>query len=651
MKKSKFCYQPNQYGGPILPCTLDDFNRIVDSEDVAATVTVKAEPAVQQPASDKQQPDAMLVFGHAVADYVNVLLPNGVPQGSRHPWMLSLANDLIILRDGDINAVRNDLLQLQFVKDVVAERGQQELESILVSAKKLMQKREQENVLPPQPKREMRRAIELVTGRKYNDLVREQRQKVLGNLYNSPDEELLMMLNRIGGELKKLMPRFSFMELLCHRAKLKHYIAATLVGGAFAMTLMTRSWYTYFGAIGRRCRLNCILELIGRMGSGKHILVDLYRILMEPIKKADKVQIDALNQWNAEHEQNNGSTKSKTPRPTGVYRCLPCESSAAAIRDATFFAQEEVGGEKVQLHVSIMDSELDNTLSQMKKGYMDISSLWLKAFHGEPQGAFLKTTSACVGEVNVVANFMYSGTEYALNKQVTVDNYGSGLPGRLTVVPMGDSNFEMLELRNYTDEDRRRDELLRQWSYKLDRVCGEIPCEDINKALYKWTAQRMEEAKENNSKAEEDLLKRVGYHAMNYSLPFIVCRHWDMMEKGEDGFWRCGPNFATDKYDRQLALLIANAQLTFQHYFFKSIAEQYYEKLSSLQVSGKHLQGHTALAYKRLPTVFTSEDVDTCYGYEGNKNSIYSCLKRLQDNGRAQRIRSGSDKGKYRKLE
>ena len=428
-------------------------------------------------------------------------------------------------------------------------------------------------------------------------------------------------------------------------------MAALFVGGAYAMTLMTRCWYSFYGAPGRKCRLNCILELIGRMGSGKHILVDLYKLMMEPVKKADQVQIDALNNWNQTQVQNSGASKNKSPRPTGIYRCLPCETSAAAIRDQMFNNHEDINGESVQLHVSMMDSELDNTLTQMKKDYMNISALWLKAYHNEPQGAFLKTSTAYVGEINVMANFMYSGTEYALAKQVTSNNFGSGLASRLTVVPMGDSNYEMMENKKYTTEDALRDNQLKQWAYKLDKTRGEIPCEDISDAIYQWTARRMEDAKENDSKVEEDLLKRVGWHAMNYSLPFIVSRHWDQMETDDNGYWYCGPNFTTDKYDRQLALLICKAQLAFQFYFFKGIAEQYYDNLENKQLSGKHYQGHTALAYSRLPSIFSTEDVDKCYGYEGNKNSIYSCLKRLQDDGKAQRIRAGQDKGKYRKLE
>lgn len=625
-------------------------NRFYSEKTSCDVVEVNKEKSQQVIVAERKK-ELPLVFGHQVLDYVHVLLPNGVPVGSRHKMGTRLAYDLIILRDGDMDAVRQDMLQLGFIQEIIKERTANELESMIKYAKKLMEKNEAEYIYSPQPSKNMRRSIEKLTGRSYKSLVRELNNQMMGHLDEAPDNELLHFLEKLGKEIKKLMPRYPMLELLCHGLKSKHYVAALFIGGAYGMTLMTRSWYRYWPAPGRKCRLNCILELIGRMGSGKHILVDLYRIMMEPVKQADQAQIDALNKWNAEHDQKNGASKNSTTRPTGIYRCLPCETSAAAIRDTMFNNFEEIDGEKIQLHCCITDSELDNTLTQMKKDYMNISSLHLKCYHNEPQGAFLKTTTAHVGEIDVVVNFIYSGTEYALAKQVTPDNYGSGLPTRLTVVPMGDSNFEMMENRKYTPEDARRDDLLKQWAYKLDKCRGEIPAEDLSNALHQWTARRMADAKENNSKAEEDLLKRVGWHAMNYSLPFIVSRHWDLMVHDDKDYWLCGENFGTDKYDRQLALLIARAQLAFQHFYFKSIAEQYYDKMDSKQLSGKNYQGHTAMAYSRLPSIFGTEDIDKCYGYEGNKNSIYSCLKRLQDDGRAQRIRTGQDKGKYRKLE
>ena len=62
------------------------------------------------------------------------------------------------------------------------------------------------------------------------------------------------------------------------------------------------------------------------------------------------------------------------------------------------------------------------------------------------------------------------------------------------------------------------------------------------------------------------------------------------------------------------------------------------------------MQKKTLLAYLSLPNPFVPENVDICYGYDGKKNSINSRIKRLLDDGLVQKIRSGVDKGKYRKL-
>ena len=118
----------------------------------------------------------------------------------------------------------------------------------------------------------------------------------------------------------------------------------------------------------------------------------------------------------------------------------------------------------------------------------------------------------------------------------------------------------------------------------------------------------------------------------------------------EDGaYHKCGPDFSTDKYDKQLALLIVNAQFLFQQYFFLAIGEKYYDDQQSFLESNTHHQRKTWLGYHRLPNPFTPQDVDECFGYEGKKGSISSKIKRLQDDGLAQKIRTGENKGKYRK--
>ncbi len=624
-------------------------NHQFDSDSTTTTVNTPNPPQVNQTVVTAAT--EVKAFGHPVIDFANTLLPGGAPVGSRHGTALKLAQDLLIICDGNQEAVRQLLLQLSWVKDIVNERGMKEIDDILESAKKLMRKRESENLNALQPSREMRRAIEKVTNRKYSQLVAEAHKRMIGSAEGTYQDLTLQMLERIGSEIEKLFPHYPLIKLLCFRQKRKHYVVAMLVGGAFLMTLMTRCWYRYWSAPGRKCRLNSLLALIGRMGSGKHIAVDLYKILMEPIKMADKAQVDALNNWNIEKEQKSGSSKNKTPRPQGIYRCLPPETSAAAIREAEHNAHEEIDGKDVALHCSIFDSELDNTLRQMKKSYMDqLFTLWLKCFHNEPHGSFLKTSSAPVGEYPIHFNGVYTGTRDALNKLATTSNFVNGLLSRITTVPMGASNFEMMEIQEYDDAAKQRDDALRNWAYLLDATKGEIPCKVISRTLHMWTKHRMTEAGENKSYAEEDLLKRPSWHGMNFSLPFIVSRHWDQMVKDEDGRWKCGPDFKVDKTDVKLALLIAKAQLSFQFHFFLAIGEKYYDDLEAENASNVPHQRKTWLAYRRLPNPCTAADIDREYGYNGVKGSICSCLKRLQDDGLLQKIRSGEDKGKYRKL-
>jgi len=614
------------------------------SEGAAASPQAASGVPILAPTRD------LTALGFPLVDFANALLPNGAPVGSRHKSALDLAYDFLIICDGDKEKVYALLMQLQWVKDIVAERGQKELDDIMDAAQKLKHKREGEQINDLMPHKAMLRAIELVTGKKYSTLIKEMHKKVTDGLNADDEDDIVLLLERIGTEIEKLFPEFPVIRLLCHRLKRKHYIAALLVGGAFCMSLCTRMWYRFWSAPGRLCRLNSLLALIGRMGSGKHIAVDLYKILMEPVKMADKPQIDALNKWNLEREQNSGASKNKTRRPNGIMRALPPETSAAGAREAEFNAHEDVDGVDTYLHVSQFDSELDNTLRQLKKSYMDaLFTLWLKSYHNEPHGSLLKSSSAPVGEYPVHYNAVYTGTDDALRKLVNESNYVNGLLSRFTFVPMGDSNFEMLENHEYDEADRLNEEALRDIAYKLDMTKGEIPCKPISDALHQWTKRRMDDAREDTDFAEEDLIKRPCWHGINFALPFIVIRHWDQMVE-DNGRYKCGPDFQTDKWDIRLALLIAKAQLAFQEYYAKSIGQQHYDNLQTEKASNTRHKNKSWRGYHQLPDIFTSEDVDRCFNYQGKQGSICSKLKRLQDDGMAQKIRSGEDKGKYRKL-
>lgn len=589
------------------------------------------------------------IYGYPVQDFINRELPSGRPGNSRHDFARKLLYDLICLYRGDGEHAKRDLLEQAWVQEIVDERGMAEIDRLTEWALKMYHKREAENFNAPQPSKEMRQAIREVTGRSYSVLVSEDLAKATGQVVAELGN-VLGTLERIGLELKKLASEYPLLQLLIFRKKLKYYPTAFFVGGGFAMTLLTRCWYYWYGKPGKKNRLNSLVLLIGRMGGGKQIAVDLYRIMMEPIKMADAAQIAALNNWNRERDQNNGGQKNKTVRPAGIYRALPSETSTAALREAEANAHEIIDGEDYYLHVSVFDSELQNTLSQLTRSYMNaLQTYWLKCYHSEPHGAYLKTSSAPVGETDVHFNACYTGTEDAMKALNTEKNCVNGLMSRFTAVPNADSNFEMMEVHPYDEAARQNEADIKEWAYRLDACKGEIPCQLLSDALQQWTTRRMADAGEDKDYAEEDLIKRPNWHAANFSLPYIITRHWDKMVQDADGRWKCGPDFKVDKTDVRLAILIANAQLAFQEYYCKAILEKYYDNLAAEKASNVRHQQRTLLAYRRLPVFFTSEDVKREYGYD-SIGSVCSRLKHLCDDGLAKKIRKGPDKGKYQKL-
>jgi hypothetical protein len=181
----------------------------------------------------------------------------------------------------------------------------------------------------------------------------------------------------------------------------------------------------------------------------------------------------------------------------------------------------------------------------------------------------------------------------------------------------------MMKREAYVDFES--DGRLKAWAFKLDRMKGELPLEKIVDELYDWTARRMEDARENDSKADEMLLKRCAYHALNFSAPFIVMRHWDTMHQ-EGDYW-CG-TFETDEVDWRLAELIVNIQFACQRHYFGAMAEAYFDnKMKDASVNVQRRQ-KTLEGFSRLPEEFTAEDVMRCFQLN-NISAAYMRISRL----------------------
>ena len=457
------------------------------------------------------------------------------------------------------------------------------------------------------------------------------------------EENMNRWLWEWGEQIEKLSVDFPLLKDICKGLKRNQYPAALFVAGGLMMTLMTRCTYRFYHRPEELRRLNNSTLIIGDPASGKSFATRLFKLLAAPIVAADQIGKDAINAYR-EQMRTKGANKEKPKKPKVVVRIHPARTSNAQFIQDMVNATEEVDGEPMQLHMLTFDTELDNTLSLQKGGaYIDKQALQLKAFHNEEDGQAYSNVDSVFQEFYVIWNFIYTGTPLALKKMVTEQNFGSGLATRLTCIPLPATNFQMMSRER--EVDLESDERLKAWAEKLDRMKGELSVQKIVDELYEWTARRMADAEENDSKAEEMLLKRCAYHGLNFSAPFIVMRHWDQMK--QDGQFWCG-SFETDETDWRLAELMTNIQYACQRHYFGALAEAYFDnKLKDASVNVMRRQ-KTLEGFSRLPDEFTTEDVMRIYKL-GSTGSARMKISRLQKDHIVEKTGMENGIAKYRK--
>ena len=451
------------------------------------------------------------------------------------------------------------------------------------------------------------------------------------------------MLWSWGAEIEALSEDYPIIKDITKGLKRNQYPAALFVAGGLLMTLMTRCTYRFYHRPEELRRLNNSTLIIGDPASGKSFATRLFKLLAAPIVAADMVGKEAINAYR-ELMRTKGANKEKPKKPKVVVRIHPARTSNAQFIQDMVNAKEDVDGEPMQLHMLTFDTELDNTLSLQKGGaYIDKQALQLKAFHNEEDGQAFSNVDSVFQEFYVIWNFIYTGTPLALKKMVNEQNFGSGLATRLTCIPLPATNFEMMSRERQVDLES--DARLKAWAEKLDRMKGELSLQKIVDELYDWTARRMADAAENDSKADEMLLKRCAYHGLNFSAPFIVMRHWDQMK--QDGQFWCG-SFETDEVDWRLAELMVNIQYACQRHYFGALAEAYFDnKLKDASVNVTRRQ-KTLEGFNRLPDEFTAEDVMRIYNM-ANTGSARMKISRLQKDHVIEKIGMENGLAKFKK--
>ena len=593
---------------------------------------------------DGSRVESVKWYGYDVQRIIDARYADKLPcaeDSNRHKESLKLATDLLLMLDGDKAQVLRIVEAQPWVKEIIDERDENVSQTVASAADCVAQK--EKKYASSLPSKAMLEAIQRFTGKSYQEITKAQAQ---GSVVPA-EADIERWLWDWGEQIEALFEYFPILKDVCKGLKRNQYPAALFVSGGLMMTLMTRCTYRFYHRPEELRRLNNSTLIIGDPASGKSFATRLFKLLAAPMVAADKDGIAAINRYK-EEMKTKGANKEKPQKPKALFRVHPARTSNAQFIQDMVNAVEVVDGTEMQLHMLTFDTELDNTLTVQKGGsWIDKQSMELKAFHNEEDGQAYSNLDSVVQNFIVTWNYIYTGTPLALRNKVNERNFGSGLATRLTVIPLPSTNFEMMEREIRIDFES--DERLKTWAFKLDRVKGELTVQKIVDELYDWTARRMADAKENDSKAEEMLLKRCAYHGLNFAAPFIVMRHWADIH--QDGQYWCG-EFETDDVDWRLTELLVTIQYACQRHYFLAMAEKYFDdQLRDISINA-HRQQKTIDAFNSLPEEFTVEDAKRCFSLT-NEPAARMKISRLMKDHFVEKagdfVENGTTKAVFRK--
>ena len=561
---------------------------------------------------------------------------------NRHNESLKLATDLLIMLDGDKATVQRIIEAQSWVQEIIAERNENVAQTMASAASCVAEK--EKKYASSLPSKAMLEAVKKATGYDYREVTSPPKlggargglnERSVSHSSDHPAHtgtppnsggEMNTLLDQWGAEIEALFDEFPLLRDVCTGLKRSQYPAAMFVGSGAMMTLMTRCTYRFYHRPERERRLNCSLLIIGHPASNKSMADDICDILMAPVEASDKAGLAALNRYKQDQKKKAANKEGKD-KPQGIIRIHPARTSNGQLIQDMLNAKEIVDGREIQLHMFTFDTELDNSITLQSGGsWINKQSMELKAFHNEEDGQMYQNSDSPVDKFHVTWNYIYTGTPIALKKKVNEKNFGSGLSTRLTVIPMPKTNYEMIEFQEKTAIDWQRLERMKTWAYKLDARAGELPFWPLVKRLYDWTKNRMADCAEDDSEANELMLKRVPYHALNYAAPFIDMRHFDSMHL-EGKFWE--GEYEVDDTDWKLCELIARIQYATQQHFFGVMAEKYFDDMNNdVQITGKRHYSKSVEGFNKLPEIFQMEDVMKSFGYN-SESSAYSKIRRL----------------------
>ena len=407
-------------------------------------------------------------------------------------------------------------------------------------------------------------------------------------------------------------------------------------------TYLTRAWWEHFD--GKDYRLSFLCYIVGGAASGKSFIVDLDRLIMEPMVAADRVGREWERQYKEEMKKRSASSKNaKAEAPEQqhpVIRYVPSTiSNAMLYRRLTDAIDEHVtgpDGQPMHLHCYTCEAELATALRAQTGSWAGKNDLELKSFHNEVAGVDYANDQSVNGIIQVNWNQVVSGTPEAMSRKIRPATVLDGLVTRLVLFLMPSNDFTMIE-RQRALRDHERECYLRSIGLKLEQVAGELRCDRLVDFCYHYEKQLADEARLEQDFCLDYFRKRIPVIMMRYTLVRIVLRQIDAAIKGED--------LTVEDSDLEFARLIGDWCLMAQmHMFGEQVMEALERERSSF--TPRRRSRKVREAYAALPTELTTETL-VSEGVAKDLNCAAKTLTRWIDDGLVVRL---SDKKTYRKL-
>ena len=438
---------------------------------------------------------------------------------------------------------------------------------------------------------------------------------------NDVEKELFNKFVAYGQEIEQMAPLYPCMPEVCYNMQTSTKPACVFVASALFGTLMTRTWYHFFHSPEKERRLNYEIFIVDDPGMGKSFAEDLYKVILSPVIASDQVGIDRINLF--KKEQNKIETSSDKNKRDGLVQPeVKIRIHGSRTSNQTFIEDmvnctDVVGDKLMHLHLFTFDSELENAnrLSSGSQSWMDKSVFELKAFHNEEDNQQYKNKDSISGRFNVFWNFVYTGTPVSLHKKVTPRNFGSGLFGRLAVLPQCANKYYVMPLMKQSKKNQDVIDELKKWAFRLDEVKGELPIWPLVETTHAWIANTIHLAEMEQDEVSLMLSKRVPYYGLHIAIPFILMRHWDE--------WTKERKMKFDETDKKLVNLILEIQMTCQKHFFGGLCRTYLENKNAEEQANK--MGYNSKSRRMLemlPLEFDYDAISKMLDNDDNKTRV-----------------------------